>query len=253
MPLRSTSDQEKKRNSQCTCTSITLAEFEIESVLQNVRCHTFPHSRHFPSPTASNPAHPLKNRLRLIRSHTTDPQSPNLRPPPQPLQSNSHFPALFLLQNKKISFTLLVSNTRSQDMQALIFTTLLRSTEVRSCLGRRESRTRRATRLASTPEPLDQRVGLFGRRGLGRSTFRSEEGRPTSSSTSSSRRRITRRRTGARTRSQSLKTGTPYLDQFHRPSLDVPFPLGDASHIIVDEESLRRDPEDQPVRDRAHA
>lgn len=53
---------------------------------------------------------------------------------------------------------------------------------------------------------------------------------------------------GARTRSQERgQVGAPYLYQFQRPSLDVPFPLRDAANVVVDEETFGRDAEDQAV------
>ena len=44
-----------------------------------------------------------------------------------------------------------------------------------------------------------------------------------------------------------MKVGTPYLYQFQSPSFDVPLPLGNASHIVVDEETLRSDSEDKTI------
>src|ERR1700738_2025210 len=82
----------------------------------------------------SSPSQILQRSPRIPSTHTTDPQSPNLRPPPQPLQANRDLPALLLRDNEDVALAFLISNTGAQHMQsrALVLARLPRTISVRT-------------------------------------------------------------------------------------------------------------------------
>ena len=50
-----------------------------------------------------------------------------------------------------------------------------------------------------------------------------------------------------------VENGMTYLYELQRPSLDIPFSLRDAPHVVVDEESFCCDTEDQAIGHGTHS
>ncbi len=180
------------------------------------------------------PPQAFEDGFRLIHRHAADTQSADLGASPQPLQANRDLPALCLLQNKDVAFSLLISDARAQDMQAH---------PIAALFGRQKRiRPTTALGLAKTQQIGEEGIRLLAGGQLGRRLPATEK--------TGTRGGASRSRSGARTRSAR---GTPYLDEFQGPRFDIPFALGDAADVVVDEEAFGRDAQDQAVRDGADA
>lgn len=172
------------------------------------------------------PTHILQDALRFIGAHTTNTQRSNLRSSPKSLQTDGHFPTLFFLQHKDISFAFQIPDISSKDMEAFRLAALWKSTTVR-LVSQRGCSGPKLCQLAATIESSKKFLRfLVGRH---RCTSLAKKSRCASG------------RGGARTCSQCMQVGTPYLDQLQSPCLDIPFSLRYTPHIIVNEKSLGRD------------